>query len=147
MVVEKSIQINAPIDKVWETFTKLSHWEEWCTVVDNLDSDSTRLIQGESFKFRIRPFDFPLNIKPMIEEIVEQKRAVWTGRKYWISARHEFMFEHGDGQVVLTSRETFTGAILKPLWFLFPKKKLQDLSFQMLRDLKNAAEAKVALKK
>ena len=120
----------------------ISSWKDWCTVIDNLDSDSGKLIQGESFKFRIRPFNFPLNINPVIEEIIEQKRAVWRGHKYLISARHEFMFEEKGESVILTSRETFSGPLHGALWIFFPRKTLQKISFQMLQDLKDASEAK-----
>jgi uncharacterized protein YndB with AHSA1/START domain len=34
MIIEESIFINAPIDKVWQTFTDLTCWRQWNSVLN-----------------------------------------------------------------------------------------------------------------
>ncbi|MBI5664262.1 MAG: SRPBCC domain-containing protein [Nitrospirae bacterium] len=140
MVIEESIIINAPIEKVWDIFTDLTCWKDWCSVIEDVSTDVTRLEEGNSFKCCIRPFDIPMDLEPFVEEIILRERIVWSGKKHGISARHEFSFQVNAGQVNLTSRESFSGLFLGTLRFMFPEKKLQELSGKMLREIKAAAE-------
>ncbi len=140
MVIEESVLITAPLEKVWDTFTDLTCWKEWSTVLTNVSAESERLTEGKRFKFCIRPFDIPVHLEPVVEEIIPKKRIVWTGSKHGISARHEFIFQKKDGKVLLLSRETFSGIVIKPLKFLFPKRKIREISILMLKEVKAAAE-------
>ena len=141
MIIEKTVLINATIDTVWDTFTDLTCWKDWCSVMEDVTSHTGHLTEGKRFKFCIRPFNFPLNIEPRVEEMLFQKRIVWSGKKHGVSARHEFTFTQQHDGVLLTSRETFSGAVLKFSRFLFPREKLQKLTLSMLHDLKDAAES------
>jgi len=140
MVIEESIIINASLEKVWDIFTDLTCWKNWCSVIDDVTADVMRLEEGNSFKCCIRPFDIPMDLEPLVEEIVPMQRIVWSGKKHGISARHEFAFQINSSGVLLTSREVFSGLFMSPLRLLFPKKKLQELSETMLREIKTAAE-------
>lgn len=140
MIIRESIVINTPLKKVWNTFTDLTCWKEWSTVVSNVSAETESLTEGKSFKFCIRPFMFPVNVEPVVEELVPGQRIVWSGARHGISARHEFRFEDKNGKTLLTSHEVF-----KPNWFTrffiyIPKKRLQRLSILMLQDLKHACE-------
>ncbi|MEW6600377.1 MAG: SRPBCC family protein, partial [Nitrospirota bacterium] len=139
MIIEDAIVINASLEKVWDIFTDLTCWKKWCSVIEDVSSDGKRLEEGSSFKCCIRPFDLPMNLEPLVEEIIPMDRIVWSGKKHGISARHEFTFEINGSGVLLTSRESFSGLFMSPLRFLFPKKKLQELSGKMLREIKTAA--------
>jgi uncharacterized protein YndB with AHSA1/START domain len=140
MLIEEYVFIDAPLKKVWDTFTDLTCWKDWSTVMSNVSSEAALLTEGKRFRFCIRPFDIPVNIEPIVEEIIPGLRIVWSGRKHGITARHEFTFQVKKEGVLLTSRETFSGAILKPLKFFFPKRKIRELSILMLHDIKAAAE-------
>jgi hypothetical protein len=140
MVIEESILINAPLEKVWDIFTDLTCWKNWCSVIEDVSSERARLEEGNSFKCCIRPFDIPMDLEPLVEEIIPMDRLVWSGKKHGVSARHEFTFQINVDGVLLTSREAFSGLFMSPLRFLFPKKKLQELSGKMLREIKIAAE-------
>lgn len=141
MVIEETIIIDASLEKVWDIFTDLTCWKNWCSVIEDISADGKRLEEGNSFKCSIRPFDIPMDLEPLVEEIIPLELIVWSGKKHGISARHEFTFQINDGRVHLTSRETFSGLFMSPLRFLFPKKKLQELSDKMLKEIKMAAEA------
>ncbi|HBH61051.1 MAG TPA: hypothetical protein DDX85_04775 [Nitrospiraceae bacterium] len=140
MVIEESIRINASLERVWDIFTDLTCWKNWCSVLEDVSAEGRRLEEGNSFKCCIRPFDIPMNLEPYVEEIIPMDRIVWSGKKHGISARHEFTFQMNGNEVLLTSREAFSSPFMSPLRFLFPKSKLQELSGKMLREIKMAAE-------
>lgn len=140
MQIEHSIIIYADMDTVWNIFTDLTCWEEWSTVLGNSSSEHERLTEGRRFKFSIRPFSIPLQIEPVVEEVIPRKRIVWSGKKYGIHARHEFIFSEKDRRVILTSRERFRIGFIKRVFFHIPKRKLHQLSVKMLKELKEAAE-------
>lgn len=137
MVIEESVLIDAKMETVWEAFTDLSCWRDWVRVVTEIEGDGTdRMREGGTFRFCIRPFSLPIHIEPLVEEVVPRERVVWSGSKFGVFARHEFIFrETGDG-VLLTSRETFSGAGS----LMFPERTIRELTASILGDLKEAAE-------
>jgi hypothetical protein len=141
MIIKATVTIHAPLERDWDTFTDLTCWEDWSTVLSNVTAETDRLTKGKKFKFCIRPFDIPVNLEPTVKEVVPLKRIVWVGKKHGISAKHEFTFERQDGAVLLESRETFTGIMMRPLGYIFPKQKLEELSVLMLEEIKKAAES------
>jgi len=48
MIISESIVINAPLRKVWHTFTDLACWKDWSTVVSNVSSDTGHMTEGRS---------------------------------------------------------------------------------------------------
>ena len=140
MEVEHSITINADINKVWDIFTDLTCWRNWSTVLGDSSSEQDRLTQGKRFSFCIRPFALPVHVEPIVEEVVPGERIIWTGKKYGIQARHEFIFSESNNRVRVLSREIFTAKTFKKLLFYIPNKKLHELSVKMLDELKEAAE-------
>jgi ligand-binding SRPBCC domain-containing protein len=140
MIISESILIEAPVKKVWNIFTDLTCWKDWSTVFSDVSYESDRLTEGENFKFCIRPFSFPLQIEPVVEEMLPEQRIVWSGSKHGIRARHEFLFAERNGKTLLTSREIFKLNWMKRLFFHIPRKRLHKLSVLMLQDLKYASE-------
>jgi hypothetical protein len=147
MIISESIVIDASLKKVWDIFTDLTCWKDWSTAVSNVSSETERLTEGTNFKFCIRPLIFPVNITPVVEEIVPRQRIVWSGSRHGITARHEFHFEEKNGKTLLTSREIFKINWFKRPFFYIPKKRLHKLSVLMMQDLKNACENNVMPRK
>ena len=140
MVVEESITIKASLDKVWKTFTDLACWADWNTVLRNVSADDASMEKGETFKFCIRPFMFPIYLEPILEEVIPNERVVWSGSIFGIFSRHEFFFEEAAGEVLVKSREAFKGITLDNLAFVFPKWRIKEMTKALLKDLKEAAE-------
>jgi len=141
MLIEESIFIHAPSRKVWETFTDITCWKNWNTVLRNVSPDKTEVLtKGGKVRFCIYPFSFPVYFEPLIEEVLPHRRVVWSGSAYGISARHEFVFEEVQNAMLVTSREAFRGFPIKALRFLFPELRLRELTAAFLKDLKKAAE-------
>lgn len=147
MVIGESILINAPVKKVWNTFTDLTCWKDWNTVCGDVSAKTKRITKGKSFKFCIRPFDIPIHIEPVVEEVIPEKRIVWSGSKHGVDASHEFTFEKKGERTLLRSRETFSGKVISSMKYVFPKRKLQTLSAMMLLEIKLASENNVIDKK
>ncbi len=141
MLIEDSITIHAPMQKVWETFTDLTCWDDWNSVLKNVSPDRAEVLtEGGRVRFCIYPFKFPVYFEPAIEEIVPNKKIVWTSGKFGVIARHEFIFKELEGGVRVISKESFRGISLRTMSFLFPRARLKELTVSFLRDLKKAAE-------
>lgn len=143
MIIEEIITINAPVAKVWNLFRDLTCWADWNSILSDVSSAETCLIEGGRFSCCIRPYAFSVYFQPKVIEIVPEKKIVWTGRKYWISSLHEFFFEETSEGSVIKSRETFSGPPVILGGFLFPRKRLKGLTVSFLEDLKRASEAAV----
>lgn len=143
MIIEETITINASLSKVWNLFLDLTCWADWNTILRDVSSAEACLREGGKFSCCIRPYAFPVYFQPRVNEVIPEKKIVWTGSKYRVSSLHEFYFEeHGEGTII-RSRETFSGLPIILGGFLFPKKTLTGLTISFLEDIKRAAEAPV----
>jgi hypothetical protein len=82
----------------------------------------------------------PITIEPKIEEVVPHEKVVWSGGRFGISSRHEFLFKQVKDGVLVTSREQFRGLSLLLGGKPFTKKISRDLVVLMLQELKKACE-------
>jgi hypothetical protein len=132
MKVEESVFIKGTKEKVWETFTDLTCWRDWNTIMKDVSTGRTdRLVEGKKFKCCIRE----------IKEVVQYELIVWSTSKYGIYARHEFIFSEKDAGVQVISREVFKSLNNTAMVFIFPEKKVKELTLQFLKDLKEAVES------
>ncbi len=140
MVIEETVVIHAGIEEVWKTFVDLSCWKDWNTVLEDVRPSTGKIAEGRHLRCCMRPFAFPLHFDPVVSEVVRPERVVWSGRKYGIRARHEFIFKENNGDTTVTSRETFQGLPVIFSGLFFPAGRIRELTVLMLRDLKKAAE-------
>lgn len=141
MVIEESILIFSPIEKVWNIITDLTCWSKWNTVLENVSSDIPRITEGRKFRFCIRPFVIPVSFEPVIEEVVPVKKITWRGEKFGLTAVHEYIFQETDQGVSVISRETFSGGPVALYGILFSMGRLKELTLTLLQNLKEAAES------
>jgi hypothetical protein len=142
LIIEESIEIEAPLPVVWEVFSRLEEWGDWNSVCQ-----SCCLIQGKGmqagvcFEFTLRPYCVPLKITPKITRCVPGCEVVWEGGKLGIRARHRFTFqEKGSEGVVVISREEFAGPLLWLCRLLLVPSRLHRLSLKLLEEIKMRAE-------
>ncbi len=140
MIIEESIVIHAPMDKVWETFTNLTCWREWNTVMENICTGEKCLSRGGEISCSFRPVIFPVKATIKIEEVNPYEYIVWSAQKKGFFARNVFTFQNNEKGVIVTSRETFNGFVVKVFGLLVPKKRMRTLIQTFLKDLKTAAE-------
>ena len=141
MIIEHSITIKAEIETVWNIFTDLTCWQDWNRVIDNISSDHDRLTEGKQFRFCVRPFNLPVYIEPVVNEIIPRQKVVWSGKKHGIRAHHEFIFSCQENAVLLTSREEFRFNPVSRIYFHITMKELHQMSIEMLQQLKVASES------
>ena len=140
MLIEEEILINAPLEKAWKTFTDLTCWVDWNSVLKDVSTEHDSIEKGETFSWSLRPFIFPVHFETFIEEVVLHERVVWSGSKYGIFARHEFSFEKFEDSVRVLSREAFKGITVENMKLIFPAWRIRELKKPLLSDLKEASE-------
>ena len=140
MIIEEAIAIHAPIEKVWNTFTDLTCWMQWNTVIRNVRSEERCLSNGKEVKCCLHPYIFPIKVRLRVEELIPFELITWSAKKKGLYARHEFIFEKRGSSVLVTSRETFTGLLSKASGAFLPKRKMQALTQRFLKDLRKASE-------
>jgi hypothetical protein len=143
MIIKESITINASLQKVWETFTDLTGWMKWNSVMKNIQCQGQCLTDVTAIKCCFKPFSFvsPIPVTMQIVEIIPFERIVWSARKKGLFAFHEFFFHMSEQGVQVTSKETFTGLLSRASGLLLPVKKMRALTKTFLKDLKNASES------
>ncbi len=140
MVIEESVYINASLNKVWALFTDIACWRDWNSVMKDVSSGSPSIEKGGAFKFCLRPFIFPVNVEPFVEEVIPNKLVVWIGSKFGIFGRHEFFFEESGGGAIVRSRESFRSIAVNSMPLIFPERVIREMTRKLLMDLKEAAE-------
>jgi hypothetical protein len=140
MVIQESILIDAKMDIVWKTFTDLTCWKDWNTVMRDVSSNEKRLSCGGEISCCFRPFLLPIDVTVRVEEVILYERVVWSTQKKGFSARNEFSFQDQERGVLVTSRETFTGFLVRAFGCFLPKRRMRSLIHTFLKDLKTASE-------
>jgi hypothetical protein len=140
MIIRETILIHASMKKVWDTFTDLTCWKNWNTVIEDVKSEESYLVDGKVIKCCFRPFLFPVKVRIRIEEAVPYERVVWSARKKGLFAFHEFLFEEHENGVLVISKETFSGLLTAGSGFLLPMKRMRSLTKTFLKELKRAAD-------
>ena len=140
MVIEESVTVRAPLEKIWEVFVSFACWADWNRVLTDIRSPHDCLTGGQEFGCCMRPYLFPVYFSPKVTHVEPKRRIVWTASKYGISSEHEFFFNETSEGVVISSREVFSGF---PLVFgagLVIRRKVTQLTVSFLEGLRRAAE-------
>lgn len=142
ILLETSIEINAPMDKVWKKFIDLEGWSEWSTAIYDISCSTTPFMQqGSRFDFSVKPIVLPVKISAETAEVVDHNKIVWRGIKFSAQVVHEFLFEKIDDGVLITSREYISGLLVSLFGFLLPKRMLTAVTIRLLNELKAASES------
>jgi len=140
MLIEELILVNASIETVWRTFTDITHWADWNSVLKDIKFSGNCIEEGATFRCCVKPYLFPIYFEPEIEEVAPFERIAWKGEKKGIRSRHEFLFSRKEKSTEIISRETFSGIPVILAGPLFPIERLRELNAEFLRNLKDAAE-------
>jgi len=140
MIMEESVLIHAPLEKVWDVFVSFSCWADWNRVLTDIRSQSASLTDGQGFSCSIGPYLFPISISPVVTSVEPRRKIVWTASMYGISSVHEFFFDETSEGVVIVSRERFTGIPLLFGFGRFMSDKIRQMTVSFLDGLRMAAE-------
>ncbi|GJM35844.1 MAG: hypothetical protein DHS20C18_48450 [Saprospiraceae bacterium] len=134
VISQAEIEIEAPIEKVWQILTTINDWPTWQSEVteSNLKGE---LKEGAAFKWKAGGLSF----SSQIHTIEPQIGFGWTGKTFGASAIHNWFFKEKEGKTVLKVEESLQGVF--PKFFSGYFQKNLDIGVQKnLQDLKNAAE-------
>lgn len=139
--IEEHISVAAPLDRVWETFIDLTCWQDWNSVLTNVEATGEAcLLAAGSFRCCIRPYAVPVFFEARVEEVLPRRKVLWTAKRFGLRGRHEFLFDpEGDG-VLVVSREVLTGFPVVLGGLFFPVGRFKRITSTFLRELKEGAE-------
>lgn len=136
-----SIEIAAPRTTVWNVFTDIERWTEWCSVclaasvAPGFDWSPEQRI---GLKFRMLGISVPFNVA--ITEVETENRIAWASTKFTITAVRTFSFvETAPGITTVTDHKLFTSPAL-PLRLFYPRPLIRRMTESMLADLKTECE-------
>ena len=131
---KSSIEIDAPVDVVWELMAAIDAWPTW-----NPDVKEATLHgpfqEGTKFRWKSGPG----TITSIVRDVVPPKRLAWTGVSFGIKAIHVWKIEERNGGSKVTTEESWNGLVVK-LTKRSSQKALQKALDRGPRHLKAEAE-------
>ena len=138
---EKSIVVNAPIEKVWKLMLDIPGWPKWFPALKAAGPVSgAPLAQGSVLSFKLALMGPALTMKVSVIESQPPRRVAWTGGMLGVSAVHSFDFETQGGKTKVISKEAFQGPMVGFLKIFFNDAALGKLHQDWIEALKVAAE-------
>lgn len=144
MIIRETVNIRAPMEIVWDVFSRIENWSEWnpvCRQCRFEDGDS--LAAGTCLSFELRPLFFPIRIYPEVKDYEAGRLVTWVGKKWGVRAQHSFHFESTGDKVKIHSIESFFGPMLFAAKLLGIPGRLHKLTRHLLEAIKTTAEARV----
>lgn len=100
-----SIQINAPIDKVYSLIANINDWPKWFEGVTEVQIIGNAE-EGKEFNWKAKGY----KIKSKIHTVRHNSDIGWTGKMWWIKATHNWHFESvASGVTMVIVEECFEG--------------------------------------
>jgi len=128
------IEINAPADRVWRLLTRIDGWPKWNPAVDSSVLQGP-LGKGSIFVWKSKGF----TVTSTLQDVEPLRRLSWTGAAFGTRAFHSWDLRELDGQVVVSTFESFDGWV-PCLFSRAMQKTLDDTLPAWLQALKTAAE-------
>jgi hypothetical protein len=138
-IIDTSIMISSPPERVWEILVDFARYEEWNPFILRAEGEPTT---GTTLKVHIQPpGDKGMTHQPTVQVAEPARHLQWLGKVAipgMFSGRHEFILEAAEGGTLLRQREEF-GGFLVP--FLRRTLDRTEDGFQQLNQaLKERAE-------
>lgn len=130
----KSIIINAPVRKVWDTLTNINSWADWNPEIAYARTNDL-LTEGATFDWKTGGS----KIRSVLHTVVPYQYFGWTGKALGASAIHNWTLKGTGDKTTVTVEESMDGLIVA----LFSKavnKSLEKGMQQWLDLLKVASE-------
>ena len=143
IIVEKSMEVAATPQAIWDEVVKVSTWPEWKPIIKKASiSGYDSLSTGAKIKFTATvggPASVPLSAT--ITEFDKPGRLAWTGGVPGVfHAVHSFDFKDMGKTTQVTTREVFTGILTGAVQLMVSKEDLENLHQQWLDAIKKKEE-------
>ena len=112
-VIEHTITIDAPADKVWRVLIDTGQYQHWNPFITHVEG---HLAAGNHLNVTIHPGKRTMTFQPTVLAAKEAELIRWRGRlgvRGVFDGDHELRLEHLDnGTTRFTQRETFSGVLV-----------------------------------
>lgn len=98
------IDIEAPLDTVWQLHVDVNAWPTWQTDITAAHVDGP-LVPGVSFDWT----SYGFSVTSTVYEVAERTRLLWGGTSGGITGVHEWLFSETPDGVHVTTNESFAG--------------------------------------
>jgi hypothetical protein len=146
MRVEKSIEVEASAAEIWEAVIDVRSWPSWKPFVTKarIAGGYDSVTCGVKIKMSLMvggPASVPLTVK--VVEFEKPSRFAWEGGvKGLVHAVHGFEFQERGGKTRVTSRETFTGALVPLVKLMVTEEDFHKLHEDWVKAIKKRVEQK-----
>jgi len=139
--VSRKTEINAPVPAIWKAIVNVSSWPEYKPFIKRIRTGSQVLGKGGHFKMWIRVKGPAVPVPVKVVEFDPPRRVAWTGGLAGLSVSvHSFILEQSENGTILTSREDFTGRLVRLMLLLVRPRDLERLHDDWLFAIKNKVE-------
>jgi uncharacterized membrane protein len=97
-----SIDIHAPISKVWGLMSSINDWPTWNSAIDSMKF-SGKFERKERFMWRSKGF----TVTSTLQDIELNRELSWTGEAFGTHAVHRWTFTEHDGVVTVGGVRSF----------------------------------------
>jgi uncharacterized membrane protein len=126
-----SIEINAPLEKVYSLIANINNWPNWFEGVTEVKLNGD-IQEGTDFIWKAKGY----KIKSKIHTVKINRAIGWTGKMWWIKAVHNWRFKSDqNGITKVIVQENFAGFCSS-----FMRNSLKNDMRNDLIILKNASE-------
>jgi uncharacterized protein YndB with AHSA1/START domain len=129
-----NIEINAPVDRVWQIMADIEHWPEWNKGIKSASLNGN-LESGTTFVWKSGPG----TITSRLEAVEQPKTLAWSGQMMGIKAAHIWRLEKALNGTLVTTEESWSG-LLPSILKSYSKKTLVKAINSGLELLKQTAE-------
>ena len=141
--LHSTIQISAPIDRVWQVLTDFEHWHEWNPMVNRVTGNAA---VGSKLAVTMRGPDSKdaMKYQPTVLEATPPKNFRWRATMmsgFLFTNDRVFELKEKDGGTEITNREEFSG-LMVPLFWSKMNQFVVPMLEKMNTALKHKAEAK-----
>ncbi|MFN1836068.1 SRPBCC family protein [Balneola sp. MJW-20] len=133
----KEIEINAPIETVWEVHTHINEWKDWHPDISHSDLKG-KLKAGSVFEWKSGGY----KLRSQIKKVEENRMIGWHGTGFGATAIHLWEFSSlSNGNTLVRTKESMDGWLVKLLKGMM-RKNLNDSLETWLAALKNQSESR-----
>jgi len=106
VVIEKSVDIGAAPETVWDVLADVERWPDWNPDVKSATLDGA-FAEGSRFRWK----SGPSRIRSTVEASERPRVAGWSGKTLGARAAHLWLLEPTAGGTRVTTRESMSGPV------------------------------------
>lgn len=104
VVVHHDIEVNAPVQRVWQIHADVPGWRRWQDEISDVDADGPLQV-GHSFTWT----SYGFTVTSTVYAVEEARRSLWGGTSGGTTGIHEWTFRPTDSGTTVSTTESFSG--------------------------------------